>query len=208
MAATAYCHLECFCRRLSGHSFFEKNHPGRHSEADGCDDWDHRATVGRRRALVVNQDSFWKILPWFTTKATRAYYCPRQNDQEIFIGKVARGAKDIKKTALRPFSFERTGGPPPSVVFTLSSVYLWRADFKKATRFLAKMIFGVGFDFPFQSSALVVFSSQAFAALCVDLFKMWYCFEKERLFFPANRDANMNAFLHSLLHCPLSASPK
>ncbi|MDO8365244.1 MAG: hypothetical protein Q7T20_00510 [Saprospiraceae bacterium] len=64
------------------------------------------------------------------------------------------------------------------------------------------MIFWACFDFPIQRAALVVFSSKALAALCVDLFKMWYGFEKERLFFAVNRIANMNAFSYSLLRKP------
>lgn len=31
----------------------------------------------------------------------------------------------LKKIALRPFSFESIGGPPPSVILTLSSVSLF-----------------------------------------------------------------------------------
>lgn len=51
---------------------------------------------------------------------------------------------EVKKTALRPFSFERTGGPPPSVVFALSSLLsLKRAIRLKRTIFDANDFSGL-----------------------------------------------------------------
>lgn len=53
--------------------------------------------------------------------------------------------KCTKKTALRPFSFERTGGPPPSVVFAHSNfIFFGQLLLGTNALLLSKRLIGVG----------------------------------------------------------------
>lgn len=49
----------------------------------------------------------------------------KQNPVICLSGNKNIGWNGPKKTALRSFSFERAGGPPPSVFFTLSGIFLY-----------------------------------------------------------------------------------
>ena len=88
----------------------------------------------------------------------------------------------LKKTALRPFSFERTGGPPPSVVFALASLYLEAGRLRLAV--LYKVIFWVRFDFPVFSKNSAWFSRQALAVFCTILFETGSVLKRSGSFLP------------------------
>jgi hypothetical protein len=59
---------------------------------------------------------------------------------------------DVKKTALRPFSFERTGGPPPSVFFAQKSLNCFGHLLLGNARFFLVMLTGWGYKNLFSRS--------------------------------------------------------